>query len=156
MDTHDESEQEQETSGKGLRAQLEQALNDKKGLETQLSELTAKVRQAEVSKVLSAKGVNAKIAKFIPSDVEGEEAIGKWLEDYADVFGGSTTEAPSDDGQQDNNIPQDVKDSAARIQNLGQQSESPGRFADLESRMAKAETSEELQELWAEAQKAVL
>lgn len=154
MDTHDEEfEQEQESPGKGLRAQLEQALNDKKGLEAQLSELKGKVRQAEVGKVLSAKGVNHKIAQFIPSEIEGEEAIAKWLDENADVFG---VQPQGDTPADESKVPEEVKESAARMQNLGSASQSPSKLADIEARMKGAQTAEELQELWQEAQKFVL
>ena len=45
-------------------------------------------RESNVSKVLSEKGINPKIAAFIPSDIEPTEiAVGSWLEQYGDVFG---------------------------------------------------------------------
>lgn len=87
MDQDGDYEDGQESSGKGLRGQLEQALADKKALEAEVAELRGKARQTEVSNVLTAKGVNPKVAKFIPADVEGEEGISKWLEENADLFG---------------------------------------------------------------------
>lgn len=155
MDTQDdEFEQEQESPGKGLRAQLEQALSEKKSLEAQLNEYKGKVRQAEIGNVLSAKGVNPKVAKFVPTDVEGEEGISKWLEENADLFG--ATSQDDDTQQQDAGIAPEVKESASRLQNLGSSAQSPSKLADIEARMASAQTAEELQELWAEAQRFVL
>ena len=38
--------------------------------------------------VLESRGVNGKVAKFIPQDLDPtEESLSKWLEDNADVFG---------------------------------------------------------------------
>ena len=88
MAENDDYDEQEESPGKGLRAQLEQALREKKELESQVADLAGKYRQVEVTSILAAKGVNSKIAKFIPSDVTGEEAISKWLEENADVFGG--------------------------------------------------------------------
>ena len=154
MDQDDDVDNDHESSGKGLRGQLEQALADKKALEGQVAELLGKVRQTEVSNVLTAKGVNPKVAKFIPADVEGEEGISKWLEENADLFG--ATPQDDDTQQQDAGIAPEVKESASRLQNLGSSAQSPSKLADIEARMASAQTSEELQELWAEAQRFVL
>lgn len=154
MDQDGDYEDGQESSGKGLRGQLEQALADKKALEAEVAELRGKARQTEVSNVLTAKGVNPKVAKFIPTDVEGEEGISKWLEENADLFG--ATSQDDDTQQQDAGIAPEVKESASRLQNLGSSAQSPGKLADIEARMASAQTSEELQELWAEAQRFVL
>jgi hypothetical protein len=154
VDQDGDYEDGQESSGKGLRGQLEQALADKKALEAEVAELRGKARQTEVSNVLTAKGVNPKVAKFIPADVEGEEGISKWLEENADLFG--ATPPDDDTQQQDAGIAPEVKESASRLQNLGSSAQSPGKLADIEARMASAQTSEELQELWAEAQRFVL
>ncbi len=154
MDQDGDYEDGQESSGKGLRGQLEQALADKKALEAEVAELRGKARQTEVSNVLTAKGVNPKVAKFIPADVEGEEGISKWLEENADLFG--ATSQDDDTQQQDAGIAPEVKESASRLQNLGSSAQSPSKLADIEARMASAQTSEELQELWAEAQRFVL
>ncbi len=154
MDQDGDYEDGQESSGKGLRGQLEQALADKKALEAEVAELRGKARQTEVSNVLTAKGVNPKVAKFIPADVEGEEGISKWLEENADLFG--ATPQDDDTQQQDAGIAPEVKESASRLQNLGSSAQSPSKLADIEARMASAQTSEELQELWAEAQRFVL
>lgn len=154
MDQDGDYEDGQESSGKGLRGQLEQALADKKALEAEVAELRGKARQTEVSNVLTAKGVNPKVAKFIPADVEGEEGISKWLEENADLFG--ATSQDDDTQQQDAGIAPEVKESASRLQNLGSSAQSPSKLDDIEARMASAQTSEELQELWAEAQRFVL
>lgn len=154
MDQDGDYEDGQESSGKGLRGQLEQALADKKALEAEVAELRGKARQTEVSNVLTAKGVNPKVAKFIPADAEGEEGISKWLEENADLFG--ATPQDDDTQQQDAGIAPEVKESASRLQNLGSSAQSPSKLADIEARMASAQTSEELQELWAEAQRFVL
>jgi hypothetical protein len=59
-----------------------------KELQAELESLRKFQREATVSKVLSEKGVNPKIAAFIPSDIEPTpEALNSWLEQYGDVFG---------------------------------------------------------------------
>ena len=57
-------------------------------LESELSSLRKFQRDSVVQSVLSEKGVNAKVASFIPSDLDtSPEAINLWLEQNADVFG---------------------------------------------------------------------
>jgi hypothetical protein len=58
-----------------------------KELEAEASSLKTQTRQRTVKDVLTAKNVNPKIAAFIPQDIEGEEAITTWLNEYGDVFG---------------------------------------------------------------------
>ena len=58
-----------------------------KELEAAANTLKTQTRQRTVKDVLTAKGVNPKIAAFIPQDIEGEEAISGWLNEYGDVFG---------------------------------------------------------------------
>lgn len=58
-----------------------------KELEAEANTLKTQTRQRTVKDVLTAKGVNPKIAAFIPQDIEGEEAISGWLNEYGDVFG---------------------------------------------------------------------
>jgi hypothetical protein len=59
-----------------------------KELESELSSLRKFQRDSVVQSVLNEKGVNTKVASFIPSDLETTpEAINSWLEQNAEVFG---------------------------------------------------------------------
>lgn len=59
-----------------------------KELQSELESLRKFQREATVSKVLQEKGINPKIAAFIPADLETtQEALNSWLEQYGDVFG---------------------------------------------------------------------
>ena len=73
-----------------------------KELEQELSGLKTQTRQRTVKDVLQAKGLNPKIAVFIPQDVDtSEEAITAWVDEYGDVFGvqpAQTNEAPTQKG----------------------------------------------------------
>jgi hypothetical protein len=62
-----------------------------KELETEASSLKNQTRQRTVKDVLSAKGINPKVAAFIPQDIDiTEDAISGWLNEYGDVFGVQT------------------------------------------------------------------
>lgn len=66
-------------------------------LETEATSLKTAQRQRTVKDVLSAKGVNPKVATFIPSDIEPtEEAVTAWLGEYGDVFGVQAPAASND------------------------------------------------------------
>ena len=59
-----------------------------KELEQELKGLQTQTRQRTVKDVLQAKGINPKIAAFIPQDIDtSEDAINGWLSEYGDVFG---------------------------------------------------------------------
>jgi len=64
-----------------------------KELEEELDSLRNQSRQRTVKDVLSAKGINPKVAAFIPQNIETtEEAVQEWLNEYGDVFGVQATE----------------------------------------------------------------
>jgi len=59
-----------------------------KELEVEATTLKNQTRQRTVKDVLTAKGINPKVAAFIPQDIEiTEEAVSTWLNEYSDVFG---------------------------------------------------------------------
>lgn len=77
---------------KKLRRAERSASKRVKELEAELDNLRKFQRDAVVSKVLAEKGVNPKIAAFIPKDLETTpEALSSWLEEYGDVFGVTKT-----------------------------------------------------------------
>jgi len=73
---------------KDLRAQIRKLSGEKKALEAENSEFKATQRSSSVAEILKSKGINTKVAKLIPADVEAnEESVTKWLEEWGDVFG---------------------------------------------------------------------
>ncbi|HEX6827465.1 MAG TPA: hypothetical protein VF104_00645 [Burkholderiales bacterium] len=146
----DETE-DQPTTGKGLRAQLEAALKAKNDLEAKYADVAGKARRAEIETVLVTRGANPRIAQFVPADIEGD-AIAKWLDDNADLFApkGSTPEVPSRPDPDPS-----VVDTARRVQGLGQTPQ-PGLMDDVVSRIGNAGSTEEVQQLWREAQRSLL
>lgn len=87
-----EDDDQEELDGTDLVKKLRKAerLKEKriKELESELSEIRTARRSDVINSVLSERGVNTKVAKFIPSDVEPTpDALNSWLEENADVFG---------------------------------------------------------------------
>jgi len=59
-----------------------------KEIEAEATTLKNQTRQRTVKDVLTAKGINPKVAAFIPQDIDvTEEAVATWLNEYGDVFG---------------------------------------------------------------------
>jgi len=73
---------------KKLRKQLKIEQKRAKELESTLGELSKTQRERVLKDVLTSKGINMKVAKFIPTDIDAsEEAIESWLEQNGEVFG---------------------------------------------------------------------
>ncbi len=111
-----------------------------KDLESNLGSLTKAQRERIIKDTFTQKGVNAKIAAFVPADLEAsEDAISAWLEQHGDVFGVQT--------------PQKTELSQQDIANLRQMDVvtnnaiSPDRAEDIEMRIANATSAEELQSI---------
>jgi len=81
-----------DSSGNDLVKQLRKATKQKDKelaeLKAQFDSLNKAQRERAIKDALASRGVNGKIAAFIPQDIDPtEESVSKWLEDYADVFG---------------------------------------------------------------------
>jgi hypothetical protein len=81
-----------DSSGNDLVKQLRKATKQKdkelSELKAQFESLNKAQRERAIKDALASRGVNGKIAAFIPQDIDPtEESVSKWLEDYADVFG---------------------------------------------------------------------
>jgi hypothetical protein len=73
---------------KKLRKALKAEQKRNKELESSLGELSKSQRERILKDVFSSRGVNPKVAAFIPSDLDAsEDAISQWLDQNADVFG---------------------------------------------------------------------
>ena len=108
-----------------------------KDLETNLGSLTKAQRERIIKDTFALKGVNAKIATFVPADLEAsEDAISAWLDEHGDVFGVQTPQKTELSQQDIANLRQ----MDAVIQN----SISPDKAEDLAMRIANAASAEEL------------
>ena len=71
-----------------LRKQLKAEQKRNRELETSLGDLSKAQRERVLKDVFASRGVNTKVMKFVPQDLDAsEEAISSWLEENADVFG---------------------------------------------------------------------
>jgi hypothetical protein len=110
-----------------------------KELTEQLETFTKAQREQTVKQVLEKKGVNAKAARLIMKDLEdvNEESVANWLSDNADLFG-----IPVDSQEKQE---QDVNRAVLRQQDaITQNAFSPERNEDMESRIASADSADEI------------
>jgi hypothetical protein len=114
-------------------------------LQDQLVSIQKQSRERTVKDVLTSRGLNPKIAAFIPADIDpSEEAVASWVEQYADIFGG-TAAAPAAES-----TPEEIANLSALGQiNAVQQSATPlgGDPKQIESLIRGAQSPEELNRL---------
>ena len=133
-------------SGNDLVKQLRKAnkLKDKElaELKSQFEGLSKAQRERAIKDTLEARGVNSKIAKFIPSDIDPtEESLSKWLDDNGDVFGYQTTES-------NQNIVDPAQAAAyKRMNDASGQAQTPDSSDDILRKLMSANSKEELDEV---------
>jgi hypothetical protein len=135
------------TDGGDLVKQLRKATKAKDKelaeLKAQYESLAKANRERAIKDALASRGVNSKIASFIPQDIDPtEESVSKWLEDYADVFGVETQAT-----QATPNV--DPKQAAAyqRMTNAVEQGVTPEFQAQIHQKLMNANSREELDEI---------
>lgn len=94
---YEDDDFEMDSSGNDLVKQLRKQLKAKEKelseKDSALNNLSKTQRERAIKDALASRGVNSKIAAFIPQDIDPtEESVSKWLEDYADVFGIETNQ----------------------------------------------------------------
>ena len=111
-------------------------------LKAQFESLNKAQRERAIKDALAARGVNSKIASFIPQDIDPtEESVSKWLEDYADVFGIEVSQT-----QTPNVNPADAA-AYKRMTNSADSGVSPEHNGDIMQRLLNANSKEELDEV---------
>jgi predicted RNase H-like nuclease (RuvC/YqgF family) len=109
-----------------------------KELEQEATTLKTQTRQRTVKDVLSAKGINPKVAAFIPQDIDTtEEAVSAWLAEYGDVFG---VQQPAEETQ----AKEVATDAQRRIQQVMQTGTPPGVDEDALARILNATSAADL------------
>ena len=127
---------------KQLRKANKQKDKELAELKAQFGDISKAQRERAIKDTLEARGVNSKIAKFIPSDIDPtEESLSKWLDDNGDVFGFQTTES--------NQNTVDPKQAADynRMNNVTSQAQTPDSSDDILRKLMSANSKEELDEV---------
>ena len=128
---------------KQLRKASKQKDKELNELKAQFESLNKAQRDRAIKDALASRGVNSKIASFIPQDIDPtEESVSKWLEDYADVFGIETSQTQATPNVNPN-------DAAAykRMTNSADSGVSPEHNGDIMQKLMNANSKEELDEV---------
>jgi hypothetical protein len=127
---------------KQLRKATKQKDKELAELRSQFENLNKAQRERAIKDTLEARGVNSKIAKFIPSDIDPtEESLSKWLDDNGDIFGYQATES--------NQASVDPAQAAAykKMNQATEQGLTPDASDDIMRRLMSANSKEELDEV---------
>jgi len=141
-DDDDFLEEEDQTGGLQNLRKADRAKSKRiKELETELESLRNFQRQSVVSSVLNERGVNPKVATFIPSDIANDsESIGKWLDEHGEIFGVQVqTQQPM--------VDQENLSMLREIEAVTGSALSPDDVNDIFSRINNAQSAEELLEM---------
>ena len=128
---------------KQLRKTAKQKDKELAELKAQYESLAKSNRERAIKDALASRGVNSKIAAFIPQDIDPtEESVSKWLENYADVFGVS-----NESNQATPNV--DPRQAAAyqRMTTAVEQGMTPEFQAEVHKKLLNANSREELDEI---------
>ncbi len=128
---------------KQLRKAAKQKDKELQELRSQFESLNKAQRERAIKDTLASRGVNQKIAAFIPSDIDPtEESVSKWLTEYADVFGfeaSAETQKPNVDPAQ--------AQAYQKLTNTADSGFTPDRGAEIMSKLMNANSQAELDEI---------
>jgi hypothetical protein len=128
---------------KQLRKASKQKDKELQELRSQFENLSKGQRERAIKDVLATRGVNSKIASFIPQDIDPtEESLSKWLDDYADVFGFESSQT-----QASPNVDPAQAAAYKRMTNTADSGSAPEHNADIMQKLLNTNSREELDEV---------
>ena len=125
---------------KQLRKANKQKEKELADLKSQFESLSKAQRERAIKDALERRGVNQKIAAFIPPDIDPtEESVSNWLTNYADVFGLEVQQ-----NQATPNVDPIQAQQYQRMTQTVEQAQTPAPIDDVYRRLMNANTREEL------------
>jgi hypothetical protein len=133
---------------KQLRAQIKKQGAELSELKEENVSLKSTFRSKTIEDVLTSKGVNKRISKYIDSSINTEEEIVTWLQENAEDFGfkldDSSVTAPAQPAATQEEI-----QTTTRLNNLNSSGQSLGITEDFQSQIKNAQSDEEVDEILA-------
>lgn len=127
-----------------LRKANKQKAQQLREMQEQFQALQSQLRERSVRDVLQARGLNPKIAAFVPPEFTDSDSVAKWVDEFAEVFG-SPVQA------QDDAPTQTVSPDAAALNRISQTQQSGTPFMNdadqMSSRILNAQSPDELNEI---------
>jgi hypothetical protein len=144
---YEEDDFDTEDTSNDLVKQLRKATKAKdkelSELKTQFENLNKAQRERAIKDALESRGVNSKIASFIPQDIDPtEESVSKWLAEYADVFGIEVSQ-----NQATHNVDPAQAAAYKRMTNAVESGSSPAHNDNIMQKLMNANSREELDEV---------
>jgi hypothetical protein len=128
---------------KQLRKATKQKDKELSELKAQFENLNKAQRERAIKDALESRGVNSKIASFIPQDIDPtEESVSKWLAEYADVFGIEVSQ-----NQATHNVDPAQAAAYKRMTNAVESGSSPAHNDNIMQKLMNANSREELDEV---------
>lgn len=125
---------------KQLRKTNKQKEKELAELKAQFDSLSKAQRERAIKDALERRGVNSKIAAFIPQDIDPtEESVSNWLTNYADVFGLEVQQ-----NQATPNVDPAQAQQYQRMTQAVEQANTPAPVEDVYRRLMNANSKEEL------------
>jgi len=125
---------------KQLRKANKQKEKELADLKSQFESLSKAQRERAIKDALERRGVNQKIASFIPQDIDPtEESVSNWLSNYADVFG-----IDAGQNQASPNVNPAQAQQYQRMTQTVDQAQAPAPLDDVYRRLMNANSREDL------------
>ena len=87
-DQYDDDDTQDTNLVRDLRKQLKEQTRSLTEFQEKFEKLSTESRGRSITEILTSKGVNPKVAKLLPADLDPTpEKVSEWLDEYADVFG---------------------------------------------------------------------
>lgn len=139
FDDDDDFEDGVDGSINSIRKALRAAEKRAKTLEAELSSFRAESRKRALQGAIEAKGLNPKIAAFVPADLAADD-VATWLDEYGDVFAPTGAAAAVQEPQA-----VEVPDGASTFSEVASTGAAPtGDEGQLMARITGARTKDEL------------
>lgn len=140
---YEDDNEEQDNGPADLRKALKKAQKEREALEAELGQMRKDLKSRTVKEVLESKGVPAKLAKLIPSDVDSPEQIDAWLNEYSDVFGlQNNQEEPAQP-----NVDEETIRANQRINNTTSTAQTPSNNESVHQKLLAVTSRDELDKM---------
>lgn len=140
---YEDDNEDQDNGPADLRKALKKAQKEREALEAELGQMRKDLKSRTVKEVLESKGVPAKLAKLIPSDVDSPEQIDAWLNEYSDVFGlQNNQEEPAQP-----NVDEETIRANQRINNTTSTAQTPSNNESVHQKLLAVTSRDELDKM---------
>jgi hypothetical protein len=129
---------------KKLRKQISAMSKAIKERDEVLSEYAEAAYQESIADTLSSWGLNPRIAAFVPDDIETEDELSEWLEEYGDAFADGSSIESDEPVEEASPLDMDSLYASELMADVEDGSFDPEVGLDLQNRLQGAQSPEEL------------